>query len=389
MTGAAGPSSAIAIADARPASAARSLPTLRPARFEDYPQIQRLESSHGLLTLSEEDWRHIWRDHPLIDRLGTDWPIGWVLEDGEGKIIGSLANVPSLYTFEGRELIAATGRAWVVAEPFRGIALWLMDEYFNQPGVDLFVNTTVNSMAVDPFTAFGSKRVPLGDWELASYWITGYRGFARAALRIKRAPLSGVISYPAGAILRAKDLATMKPLPTCDSSVTIESRDGFDATFDTFWRELVARSPRKLLNVRDSRTLSWHFAGALRAGHAWIFAAMRGGLMRAYCVVKRQDHPPSGLVRMRLVDYQSVDDNDLLPSLLDAALRRCRREGIHTFEHVGRALPKMRAFDDHAPYRRRLLAWPYYFHATDASIHARLNNPEAWNPSTYDGDASL
>src|SRR5262249_6901385 len=36
-------------------SKALPLPLLRPARFEDYPKIERLESSHGLLTLRADD----------------------------------------------------------------------------------------------------------------------------------------------------------------------------------------------------------------------------------------------------------------------------------------------------------------------------------------------
>src|SRR5262249_55270140 len=143
-------------------AAAPAVPNLRQARFEDYPQIQQLESSHGLLTLSSADWQSIWVGNPLRQKLGAQWPIGWGLEDSGNRIVGSLANIRPLFTYQGRDLIAATGRAWVVASEYRGMALWLMDEYFNQEA-DLFINTTVNSMAVDPFTAFGSARVPLGD----------------------------------------------------------------------------------------------------------------------------------------------------------------------------------------------------------------------------------
>src|SRR5262245_28172815 len=166
-------------------SKALPLPLLRPARFEDYPQIERLESSHGLLTLRADDWRGLWLDNPLWRRSGEEWPIGWVLEDAAGAVVGSLGNITSLYTYRDCELIAATGRRWVVASEYRGLALWLMDEYFHQPAVDLFINTTVNALAVDAFSAFGSVRVPLGDWFTAAYWITRHRAFARTALRIK------------------------------------------------------------------------------------------------------------------------------------------------------------------------------------------------------------
>src|SRR5665213_3565671 len=189
-------------------SPTQCLPNLRPARLEDYPQIERLESTHGLLTLSPDDWRNLWLDNPLRPRLGDAWPFGWVLENADGAIVGSLTNIPTLYTFRGQDLIAATGRAWVVAPEYRGAALWLMDEYFNQGQADLFINTTVNALAVDTFTTFGSTRVPMGDWESAAYRITNYHGFARTALRLKKFPLATALAPAVGAALYSKDALT-------------------------------------------------------------------------------------------------------------------------------------------------------------------------------------
>ena len=365
------------------------IPLLRPARFEDYPQIERLESSHGLLTLRADDWRGLWLNNPLWRRLGDKWPIGWVLEDATGTVVGSLTNIPSLYTYLDRELIAATGRGWVVTSDYRGVALWLMDEYFHQEGVDLFINTTVNSLAVEPFSAFGSVRVPLGDWDTAAYWITERRGFARTALRIKAVPLPDLLAIPAAALLRLREAFGVRPLPALAPSVVVEQANAFDSRFDTFWAELVRKDSNKLLGVRDGRTLSWHFAGPMRAGQAWAFMASRNHLLRAYCVVKRQDHPQSGLVRMRLVDYQNLESEALLSGLLRAALERCKAEGIYTLEHVGCDLPKMRLLDRFAPYRRKLAAWPFYYKAVDPTLDADLRKPEVWDPSAFDGDASL
>jgi hypothetical protein len=368
----------------------KALPRMRLARFDDYSRIQRLEASNGLLSLEEREWRGLWLDNPLRQRLGGGWPIGWVLEDETGTMVGSLANLPTLFTFGGRELIAATGRGWVVSPQYRGMALWLMDEYFNQDGVDLFINTTVNSLAQEAFGSFGSIRVPLGDWVSAAYWVTGHRGFAAMALRIKGMPMAELLSQPAGAALWVKDAITRRPLPAAPFAAEIAETDQFDLRFDAFWKQLVQRNPDKLLAVRDRQTLSWHFAGVLRSGRAWIFTATRNGLLRAYCILKRQDHPPSGLVRMRLVDYQTLDpETDFLPRLLRAALGRCKGKGIHVLEHVGCGLPKMHSFDRYAPFRRKLPAWPYFFKAADPTDEALLRRPESWDPSSFDGDASL
>ena len=371
-------------------STAKTAPQLRRSRFDDYPQIERLESSHGLLTLPGDHWRDIWRENPLRERLGEKWPIGWVLEDSNGRVVGSLANVPTRYVFHGQDLLAATGRAWVVEPEYRGVALWLMEEYFLQENVDVFINTTVNTQAVEAFSTFGSARVPIGDWESASFWVTNYRGFARSALRIKGLPWPKLLMYPAAAALRLKEMLTLKSPPATSGPFLVEEVENFGPEFDAFWGELVARNPGKMLAVRDAPTLRWHFAGALRDGHARVLTATRNGLLRAYCVLKRQDHPPSGLVRMRLVDYQSLEsDVDMLAGLLQQALRRCVAERIHVLEHVGADLPKMQRFDRFAPYRRKLGSWPFFYKAINPALDAELRKPEVWDPSAFDGDSSL
>jgi hypothetical protein len=365
-----------------------SPPRLRPACFDDYPQIRRLEAAHGMVTRSADDWRRLWLDNPLWPRLGDRWPIGWVLEDATGGVVGSLTNFPSRYQFRGRELLCANGRGWVVGAAYRGFALWLMEEYFNQPGADLFVNTTVDVTALPALSTL-STRVPLGDWEAIAYWVTGYRGFARKALEKLGVPLPGALALPAAAALWLKDGLSLKRLPDASGSVIIAAADAFDSRFDLFWQELVRQNPDKLLAARDRAALSWHFALPVQRGRLWVFTATRHGLLRAYCILKWQDSR-EGLRRMRLIDYQTLErDADLLPALLQAALRRCAVEHFHLLEHRGCGLPKLDTFDRFAPYRHRLSNWPFYYHAADPALAAELCRPEVWDPSEFDGDASL
>ncbi len=241
-------------------------------------------------------------------------------------MVGSLTNVPSLYHFRGRELIAANGRAWVVRPEYRGFAPWLMEEFFNQLGVDLFISTTANSNAEPIFSTF-TNRVPVGDWKTIAYWITAYRGFARKALQKLGVPLAPALVLPTSAALWLRDTLFARPLPAFSSGVVISAIDSFDSRFDVFWEELVRQNPDKLLAARDSRTLAWHYAISMRRGQLWIFTVLRNGLLRAYCILKQeQSHL---LRRMRLVDYQSLEpDVDLLPALLQAARKTLRRRRL-------------------------------------------------------------
>src|SRR5437867_458392 len=96
---------------------------LRTASFKDYQQIALLESRYGLGTLrskSYERWVHLWQGNPLYRELQPGWSIGWVLEDENRKIVGSIGNIPLSYELQGRRILAASGRAWVAERLYRG-----------------------------------------------------------------------------------------------------------------------------------------------------------------------------------------------------------------------------------------------------------------------------
>src|SRR5271155_5816601 len=123
-------------------------PKMRFATLDDHEQITRLEASVGMQTRSEDDWRAMWLKNPLWPQIGKDWPIGWVLEDVAGRVVGSVVIVPSLCHFRGRELICATGRSWVMAHEYRGYGLLIVSEYLNYEKADLFVHNNVGEMSL-------------------------------------------------------------------------------------------------------------------------------------------------------------------------------------------------------------------------------------------------
>jgi hypothetical protein len=274
-----------------------------------------------------------------------------------------------------------------------------MDEYLNQPGVDLFINNAVSVPALESFRQF-CERIPLGDWDCMSYWVTGYYGFAQRILEKVRLPFARSMAYPIGAALWLKDIVRQRSLSENAGSFTIETADRFDARFDTFWDELVRQNPEKLLADRSSRTLTWHFGAPMRKGGLWIFTASRSSRLYAYCTLTRQNHAfrlpalehddTQGIRAMRLVDYQCIEPAiDLLPVLLTAALRRCSKEDVYILENLGRGVPKMRTLDRCAPYLEKLSNWKFFFSAADPSLQAELRAARFWEPSAYDGDASF
>src|SRR5690348_16827412 len=76
----------------------------REAGFEDYQQIAAVQSRNGLEPKPLEEWRHFWVDNPVYEKVGKDWPIGWVAENERKAIVGHIGNVPLSYEFKGRTI---------------------------------------------------------------------------------------------------------------------------------------------------------------------------------------------------------------------------------------------------------------------------------------------
>ena len=359
---------------------------LRRATFEDYAQIVWLErTALDRSAASITEWRRLWVDNPLWREVGGNWPIGWVLQTADGRIVGSFGNIPLLYYFRGERVVAATGRGWIVLPQYRGFALWLLDERFRQSGVDLFIDTTISHNSLAAFSEF-SNRVPLGDWHTIAFCVTGHRSFARRALEKLNVPLSSVLSAPLGASLWIKD-AILRP-KLGGSPYTIEVPERFDSRFEIFWNELLRQSSETLLAARDTETLTWHFSTALNCRRLGVFIASRNGKMRAYAIFRRQGGAKTAQ-RARLVDYQTLEpEKDALRYLLDAAWRWCVAEDIYILDKAGVGIAKTQAFDRFGTYRQRR-PWPFFYRAVAPALAYELRKPSAWDPSDYDGDATI
>jgi hypothetical protein len=370
---------------------ARRGPTLREASFADFEQIAALATRHGLgRPRSQEAWRHLWLANPHYRERAGNWTIGWVLEDDAGRIVASIENIPLAYEFQGTRILAASGRSWVADQEYRSGSLLLLEHVISQPSIDLYVNSTISVASMPAIDVFGCSRVPVGVWDEAAFWVTNHPAFAKSVLKRRGNPLASALSYPLSAALLLRERFTKTALSRSD--VEVRACANFDERFDDFWIELRRRHPQLLLAIRTREVLAWHFKYALADNRAWIATVVEGGRLIAYAVFDRRYRRDIGLRRMRLVDFQSLDGStELLPPIISWALGKCRAEGIHMLESVGRWLESGELLDVLAPYRRKLFgtAWLYAYRANNAVLAGQLRDRRVWAPSLFDGDASL
>jgi hypothetical protein len=363
---------------------------VRVTRFEDYEKIAMLEARYGLSVLADNSygkWVHLWQGNPAYRELQFNWNIGWLIEAENGEIVGSMGNIPLLYEFEGRRILAVSGRAWVVEPAYRSAGLLLLDHVINQRGVDLFVNNTVGATSLDAVNFFKCERVPVGLWDEMAAWITDYPSFFASALVMKNYPLVKPLSYPLAGAFFLKD--QFKRSAVREGDVEISCCLHFDDRFDRFWMELKAKNPQLLLAVRTREVLEWHFKYALSDNRLWIATIAEGSRLVAYAIFDRKDILRLGLKRMRLLDFQSLlPGADMLFPILAWALKKCVAEKLHLLANVGRYLDEPGIMET-ASFREKLPAWTFFYRASDPGLAASLKDVRAWAPSLFDGDASL
>ena len=379
--------------DATLTGRARQFAQLRELSLEDYPHVSALESQYGLGLKTYDQWSHIWVNNPAYQELRKNWPIGWVLENENKQIVGAHENIPLLYEFKKKRIIAAAGRGLVVDSRYRGYALWLLMTLFEQKNAEMCFDTTANYETAQDDKAVGALPVPVGAWDRNVFWITNYHG--SLSIWLKRQMPKGIwrlvepLSYALTPALFLKDMLARTALRRLSSGLAVECCTAFDDRFDNFWEDLRKENADLLLAVRSREVLQWHFAYALLQKRLWIWTINQGSRMAAYAIFLKTDNAKSGITRVSLVDFQALGGNAaLLLPMLSAALEKCRREGVHVLENVGFSFEKS-GINNLAPYRRSECYWTHFYKARDRDLAEILSKPGAWAPSLYDGDASI
>ena len=366
-------------------------PKLREVRFDDHSHVAALALKFGLDADDFPAWKNLWMN-PTFREMKVKFPMGWVLEAADGSVVGFLGNVPMRYELEGRRILVAIGRSWVVDAAYRPYSLLLMGTYFKQANVDLFLTTSVNSQSAVPLSAFPWVRVPKGAWDRGLFWITSPQGFSESYFRKKGWAAAKLLSYPLSLGISLWDHFRGDRFGKTGSDFAVLSCKAFDDRFDAFWTTLRKRKSKLLLAVRDRETLEWHFKSALLNNIAWIYTSEDNRGLIAYAVFLRQDRRLVGLKRMCLVDFQCLDQEKapaLLTAMLRAAFKRCRQESIHILELVGPTPLLEECAERGSAHRRQLAHWMYFYKTNDRVLSEKLLNADVWEPSVFDGDSPL
>lgn len=356
--------------------------SIRPASFDDYEGIAAVEERNGLTPKPREQWLDLWLANPAFHEL-RQWPIGWVIEDRSGRIVGSLGNIPTLFYFGRSRYVASAGRGWAVDAEYRKLSILLLSRQIQCRDADMNVVTTPGRITSDLCTKLGWLPMPVGRWDCSEFWVLDYASALRNFLAAKAPRVGAFANAIAKPFRRTSDVPDQTPQRR---GYHLDWCTEFDKRFDSFWEDLAHRRSDVVLGARDARTLRWHFKYSLLRRDLWILTATVGLKLAGYAILERRDAQALGVTRVVLIDLQiSPDHPEMWANMLQAIRARCMYEKIDILENLGCWLGPLHPL--HRPPHRRKLDWCAHLY--------KITNPDlkitnsAWYPTQYDGDASL
>jgi hypothetical protein len=289
--------------------------------------------------------------------------------------------------------LAAIAAGLLVTPEARGSSLQLLLSFSRQADVDLLLNTTAapHVSKIAEFLKF--RRIPQPAYDRSLFWVLRSRPFATAALRKKgyssrvsrvAGPLLAPVFWTEGRLRRrdvrhVADRIELRTVPPED----------IGSEFDHLWQRKLAEEP-KLLAMRDSRTLRWHFAGRGRPDPPLVIGAYARAELVGYAAVVRQDAPHLALKRARVADLFVEGDNpEVVRALLSSAAAEARLGGAAMLEVIGFPSHLRQIFQTLRPFELRDESWPFLFKTSDPGLQTALAAESQWHACLFDGDGSL
>ena len=365
---------------------------IRVAQLSDYEGITDLKQRYGLLPDPLDNWKHLWQLNPALKHMQTARAIGWVLE-ADGRIVGYLASISSLYRLEGKTLTAVVGSGFVAEPAYRAHTVKLMAAFYAQKPVDLYISTTAVEVTGKIARAFGCVPMPQPDYETVIFWVLKPYPFAQTVMKkLQVKPALSKIMAAAASIAVRMDRAFRRRYPrglAKGLSVNEIKTTEIGNEFEILWNEKLAEGKR-LLADRSLEFLRWHYNLPDDKAKTSVLCCRKNGQLIGYLTIRDEAGNDNGLQRSLVVDMLvKQDDPEILRTLIAAAYKHAKKADSHVLEIQGFPANIRRVCAQWNPYSRTFPATPFYYKGANPELHKTLSDGALWYGTPFDGDTTL
>ncbi len=362
-------------------------PVLREVQISDHEKVKSLFHQIGMPSESIEAW-NAYRKSPALKKTGRSFPFGWVLEAGN-NIVGYLANIPMMYSYQGSEVFVAAGRAYAVAPEYRSHGLKLALKYFKQPEVAALLNTTANEYSAAIFRYFKAKPVPQAHYNEALFLVFNSWRFLRAVFIKCKFP--GAIASGAALFLAPlfKIITILKQKETYSRQQDLLLKrvcvDELGEEFDKLWA--IKREQEVFYTDRSVAMLQWRVN--IAPSHYHMYGAYLKDKFLGYILLKIEHVEHFNLKRCLIIDiFGDFKNDENLVVLISELVREVKDLSVDTLEIIGFPQAIRKIVKRLMPFKRIISTRPYFKFMTQ-DLKTVCQNSDFWYVSLMDGDSSL
>jgi len=362
-------------------------PILREVQINDYEKVKLLFHQIGMPSESIEAWK-AYRKSPALKKAGRSFPFGWVLE-AESNIVGYLANIPMMYSYQGSEVFVAAARAYVVAPEYKSHGLKLTLKFFKQPEVSALLNTTANEYSAAVFKYFNAKPVPQAHYNEALFLVFNSWQFLRAVFLKCKFP--GAIASGAALLLSPlfKIITLLKQMNTYSSRQDLLLKrvciDDLGDEFDKLW--VKKKEQEVFYTDRSVAMLQWRVN--IAPSHYHMYGAYLKDKFLGYILLKIEHVEHLKLKRCLIIDiFGDFENEEDLVALVSELSKDVKDLQVDTLEIIGFPQAIRKIVKRLLPFKRIIPNWPYFKFMTQ-DLKTVCQNSDFWYVSLIDGDSSL
>jgi hypothetical protein len=281
-----------------------------------------------------------WIDNPAMD---DETPIGWILEDSSGTLVGFIANIPVFYQIFGKKDRAVASSSWYVKPEARGMtSLKLIQTFLAQEGKKLFIANQPEGDVPKILLRLGLDHTPLPFNGTEYVYILSIDqilvlALSRLLKKPRLFPVLKVLAYPMKAIAPPFKLIRRLQHPWNKGQKSIPPSDGYtcsvidhcDESFTRLWEE--NKNENHITLYRDAETLNWLYFSKSIANQRRVIRCVNStddGLA-GYLVFDIIHFQKINVKIFRLVDTYIPNLNErILSSLISFVIAEAKRNKI-------------------------------------------------------------
>lgn len=357
----------------------RSSVSVRPVHRSDYADVNALHRAVWWPERSAEGWRWL-EANPA--RRGDDEPIGFVVQDGDGRARAFVGNMIQRFWLNDRTHYGAQGFSIVVPPDLAGCSRGLIRAVCNQKGLFSVFTFNANPASARLYPRFDLKPFP-DTHALKLAWVLDPLAclFGRALrTTVSRAPR---LARPLGERLMSRRLSRRAPLRLPETiEVLTDLSDRSD--YARFWTALKAEN--RMLADRSPEVMRWRLSDPDQTIAPLLLAYRREGRITGYAYAQIGKGNALEAPFLEIIDLMALSgESDAVFELARTLLDNSPELGVAKVRMQVVNPDLLEALGPLVQTARREGGWGH----CHARFEAEGPGGDLWAPTPFDGDYSF